>query len=351
MMNDNKPFLAEATPTELSDFIKRSGESAYRAGQVYLWITKKWVVDPDQMTNLSPAVKSLLKANFITEGVKLLKTSEAPDGSKKFLLELTDQQTIECATIPAEDGRLTFCLSSQVGCPVRCSFCASGADGLVRNLTAGEIIEEFLLLCRTFGKPPDNIVMMGIGEPLLNFDNLVIALETICNPEGIAVAQRRVTISTSGWTPGIRSLTEHGRQWNLAVSLHAGDDKTRAMLIPTKFRRDIRDILTACQAHRERTGRILTIEYVLLESINDSPEHARRLAKIALDARAKVNLIPYNKANGAFERPSRDVIKRFENILKTVHVPVTTRVEKGFDSNAACGQLRASNPIHEEPTK
>ena len=183
---------------------------------------------------------------------------------------------------------------------------------------------------------------MGIGEPMLNLDNLIAALERICDPERVALAARRVTISTSGWTPGIKQLALHGRQWNLAVSLHAPDDKTRALLIPTKFRRDIRDIIQACKLHREATTRLLTFEYVMLDSINDSTEQAAKLAKLAKEADAKVNLIPYNKANGAFTRPSKETIKRFENTLKSAGVKVTVRVEKGADSAAACGQLRAS---------
>jgi len=339
--DEAKPFLASATRQELRDFMTQAGEKAFRADQVYGWITQKWICDPADMTNLSASVKELLNEHFITRGCVIADVVEASDGSKKYLIDLHDGERIECASIPAEDGRLTFCLSSQVGCPVRCAFCVSGSDGLVRNLSAGEIIEEFLLLSRLNGKTPDNIVMMGIGEPLLNYDNLEKALDTICDPAGIGVAQRRITISTSGWTPGIRSLAQHGKQWNLAVSLHGPDDKTRALLIPDAFRRDIKDILQACKLHRDATGRLLTFEYVLLAGINDSPEQARRFARLAGDAKAKVNLIPYNKGNGAFERPSREAVKRFENTLKTIHIPVTVRVEKGFDANAACGQLRA----------
>lgn len=342
MKIERKPFLAAATKEDLYDFISAIGESKFRADQIYGWITKKWVCDPDGMTNLSAKVKDALKEHFITNGAVLKEQIESSDGSKKYLIDLYDGESIECATIPAEDGRLTFCLSSQVGCPVRCAFCVSGGNGLVRNLEAGEIIEEFLLLARLNKTSPDNIVMMGVGEPLLNYNNLEKALDTICDPDGIGVAQRRITISTSGWSPGIRSLAAHGKQWNLAVSLHAPDDKTRALLIPDPFRRDIKDILTACRQHREATGRLLTIEYVLLAGINDSQEQAQRFARLAGDAKAKVNLIPYNKGRGAFERPSREAIKRFENALKTIHIPVTTRVEKGSDASAACGQLRAS---------
>ena len=342
-MNDPKPFLASASKQEIAAALKAAGQPGYRADQVYDWIVKKWIVDPALMTNLSAAAKEALSAAFLCPSVVIEAEYPADDGSAKYLLRLHDGETIECARIPAEDGRMTFCLSSQVGCPVSCVFCSSGESGLTRNLAAGEIIEQYFLLCRKLGQAPDNVVMMGIGEPLLNFDNLVAALNVITNPDGVALAQRRVTISTSGWTPGIKALTELRKQWNLALSLHAPDDRTRAMLIPTKFRRDIREILAACREHREVTGRLLTIEYVLLAGINDSPETGRKFARLAADANAKVNLIPYNKARGAFERPSRETVKRFENALKTLHVPVTVRVEKGASATAACGQLRATS--------
>ena len=341
--NDAKPFLAVATKEDIAAALKAAGQPAYRANQVYDWVVRKRIVDPALMTNLSAAAKDALSQAFRCASVAIEAEYPADDGSAKYLLRLHDGETVECARIPAEDGRMTFCLSSQVGCPVSCVFCSSGADGLTRNLSAGEIVEQYFLLCRKLGQAPDNVVMMGIGEPLLNFDNLVAALNVITDPDGVALAQRRVTISTSGWTPGIKALTELRRQWNLALSLHAPDDKTRALLIPTKFRRDIREILAACQAHREATGRLLTIEYVLLAGINDSPEMARKFARLAADADAKVNLIPYNKARGAFERPSREAVKNFENALKTLHVPVTVRVEKGASATAACGQLRASS--------
>ena len=341
--NEAKPFLAAASKQEIAAALKAAGQPGYRADQVYDWIVKKWIVDPALMTNLSASAKEALSAAFLCPSVSIEAEYPADDGSAKYLLRLHDGEAVECARIPAEDGRMTFCLSSQVGCPVSCVFCSSGESGLTRNLAAGEIIEQYFLLCRKLGQAPDNVVMMGIGEPLLNFDNLVAALNVITNPDGVALAQRRVTISTSGWTPGIKALTALRKQWNLALSLHAPDDKTRAMLIPTKFRRDIREILAACQEHREATGRLLTIEYVLLAGINDSPEMGRKFARLAADAGAKVNLIPYNKARGAFERPSREAVKRFENALKTLHVPVTVRVEKGASATAACGQLRANS--------
>ena len=337
-----RPFLAGIAPAQAAEFIAAAGESAYRAKQLYDWVARKWVTDPALMSNLPASLKEKVRASFLCSALKIEQDDASADGSRKLLLSLFDGETVECALIPAQDGRMTFCLSTQVGCPVGCAFCASGSAGFVRNLHAGEIIEEYLLCCRLIGRAPDNVVIMGVGEPLLNYSNLIEALETICNPEGIGLAARRVTISTSGWTPGIRNLAEHGRQWNLAVSLHAPDDKVRALLIPGKYRRDIRDIIAACKLHRQATGRLLTFEYVMLAGINDFPEQAVRLAKLAAEADAKVNLIPYNKANGAFERPSKEVVKKFENNLKAARIPVTVRVEKGFDSSAACGQLRSS---------
>lgn len=341
-MIDRKAFLASATTEMIRDFVKNAGESAFRAKQIMEWIRRRRVVDPRKMTNLSNALRGALSEAFLCDSLHVSEKSPASDGSCKYLLELHDGEFVECATIPAEDGRITFCLSTQVGCPVRCAFCTSGEGGLVRNLAAGEIIEEFFLLTGEIGGMPDNVVIMGVGEPMLNVQNLIEALDIICDPDGVGLAQRRVTISTSGWTPGMRTLIEHGKQWNLALSLHASDDKTRALLIPDKFRKPVKEILEVCAKHREVTGRLLTLEYVLLAGINDSVRQGMALAELALNARAKVNLIPYNKARGAFERPSREAVKAFENTLKTRHVPVTVRVEKGSDSQAACGQLRAS---------
>ncbi len=345
MSNDRphgKEFLATASLDRLKEFIEASGESAYRAGQIFSWVAKKWAVDPATMSSLPAKLKDSLREGFLCDTVKQEAEEVSSEGSRKLLLKLRDGESVECAIIPSP-GRSTFCLSTQVGCPVGCAFCASGASGLVRNLQAGEIVEQFLLATRLCGELPDNVVIMGVGEPLLNYENLITALEKICDPDGIALAARRVTISTSGWTQGIKNLAKLGRQWNLAVSLHAPDDDTRAFLIPDKFRRPISEIVDACALHREATGRMLTFEYVLLYDINDSTEQAAKLAKIAKLAKAKVNLIPYNKASGPFSRPSGETIKRFENTLKSAGVVVTTRVEKGSGASAACGQLRSSS--------
>ena len=340
--SEKKKHLAAAGPDDLDAFIRDMGEKPFRARQIREWITRRKTVSPDSMTNLPAALRQALAERFLCESVTIRETVGSPDGSGKYLLQLADGETVECASIPAEDGRITFCLSSQVGCPVGCVFCASGEHGLVRNLSAGEIVEEFFLLCRTAGRMPDNIVMMGVGEPLLNMTNLLQALDIITDPDGVGLAQRRVTVSTSGWTPGIFQLAEHGRQWNLAVSLHAPDDELRARLIPDPFRKTIREILQACKAHRDATGRIPTFEYVLLAGVNDSPKHARALAEIVLLARAKVNLIPYNHVdeNGYTTTDYRTAMSLY-NKLMSRNVRCTLRQKHGDDIDAACGQLRS----------
>jgi 23S rRNA (adenine2503-C2)-methyltransferase len=295
------------------------------------------------MKNIPAKLRDELKSSFICASSGMEEVCESPDGTKKLLIKLSDGELIEAVIIPSPD-RITFCLSAQVGCPVQCRFCASGMDGLVRNMKAGEIIEQFYHACSVNGDLPDNIVFMGIGEGLLNFDNLLESLNILSAPEKIGMAARRITVSSSGWVPGIKKLAEQERQFNLAVSLHAPDDKLRAQLIPDKFRCPINDIVEACIYYRKKTNRMTTFEYTLLKGINDRPEHAEALAKLALKCRSKVNLIPFNGTSSGkikYERPSKETVKSFEGILKSRKVSVTVRVEKGSSDNAACGQLRA----------
>ena len=330
------------SPDELSTFVKQAGQPAFRAKQTADWIFKKRIVDPSLMKNLPLPLREKLQAEFICQSLHTVDQISAEDETTKLLLELHDGEKIEAVVIPSQERR-TFCLSTQVGCPVQCRFCASGADGLVRNLTAGEIVEQFLACCKRIDRLPDNIVFMGIGEGLLNFDNLTKALDIITGPEGFDMAARRITVSTSGWVPGIRKLADIGRQWNLAVSLHAPDDTTRALLIPDKMRYPIAEILDACDYYREKTSRMVTFEYTLIDGINDTPEHAEHMANIAKKRRAKVNLIPYNQVTGEYRRPSDQAIHKFENILLNHRVQVTVRVEKGAKVSAACGQLRKTS--------
>ncbi len=335
-------FICAAAPEQLADFLKTQGQPAFRAKQILDWVYHKRVFDPAQMKNLPEPLRNALAEHFICNSTRVKDTLTADDGTVKLLLRLHDGETIEAVIIPSPD-RHTFCLSTQVGCPVQCHFCASGADGLVRNLTAGEIIEQFNCCCTRLGALPDNIVFMGIGEGLLNFDNLTRALDLICSPEGFGMAARRITVSTSGWVPGIRQLADLERQWTLAVSLHAPDDETRALLIPEKMRFPIEEILAACDYYREKSNRMVTFEYTMIHGVNDSREHAVKMAAIAARHHAKVNIIPYNQTSAQFKRPTDRAIKSFEEELLRRKIQVTVRVEKGAGVAAACGQLRRAH--------
>lgn len=336
-----KSFLSGVTEAELKEFLEREGEASYRASQIFNWIYHKCVINPDEMKNIPKNLREKIKENFICNSSSVEAKESASDGTEKLLIRLSDGEAVEAVIIPSPD-RVTFCLSTQVGCPVQCRFCASGRDGLIRNMTAGEISEEFFIACAQIQRLPDNLVFMGIGEGLMNFAHLSRALEIISSQEYVGLSGRRITVSTSGWPQGIRKLADLERPFNLAVSLHAANDQTRARLIPDKFRRPIKDIIDACMYFKEKTGRIFTFEYTLIKGINDSMEDAIKLAEIARNCGAKVNLIPYNDVGISFyARPSKETLLNFENTLKQRGAKVTLRIEKGSSVKAACGQLRA----------
>lgn len=337
-----KPFLNILSIAGFKSWLEENSFPTYRAEQIFKWIYSQWISDPLEMKNIPVDLRKLLVEHFRCSTIKLLETCDSGDGTIKLLLGLDDGETVESVIIPATE-RITFCLSSQVGCAVQCKFCASGANGLVRNMNAGEIIEQLLLCCQVAGKRPDNLVFMGVGEPMMNIDQLILALTCISDPQLFAMAQRRITISTSGWVKGIIKLAETGKQYNLAVSIHAPDDDTRARLIPGKNRCSIDEIMQACIFYREKTGRMVTLEYTLIDNINTSAKQAEKLAGLANKLRAKVNLIPFNKINNVdFDTPDDNKISNFKRILEQHRTPVTLRLKKGDSVNAACGQLRAS---------
>ena len=318
------------------------GFPKYKYSQLFDWIYKKRIFDPDKMTNISGEFRNVLKQKTIIDYPAIVEEKTTSDNTTKFLFKLHDGNFVEAVIIDSVK-RKTFCLSSQVGCPIQCRFCASGMYGLKRNLDPGEIVGQFLLLANFLKKTPDNVVFMGIGEPLLNFKNLTDSLNIICSSEYINFSQRRITISTSGIPEFIRKLAGLKKQYNLAISLHAADDITRAKLIPDKARFPIKDIIEAALEYFHKTGRLITIEYTFIEGINDSFLQAQQLAKIAKTLRAKVNLIPYNVIKGGvFSRPKDRICISFAEKLKELGVPVTFRLEKGSNIDAACGQLRAN---------
>lgn len=333
-------LLKDLTLEDLVAWLKEKGEPKFRAAQIREWLFQRQAVSFDDMTNLSKGLRAALAAEFLPFSLKLVTARQSVDGTRKFLFELADGNTIESVLIPAP-RRNTVCVSTQVGCPVRCVFCASGQGGFVRDLTPSEIADQVIYACRELGERVNNIVVMGMGEPLLNLDNLVPALEMICDPERLGFGARHITVSTSGIVPGIRRLAESGRQWNLALSLHAVTDQARARLIPDTHRYPLAEILQACRDYREKAGRMVTLEYALIRGMNDSPDDMQRLASIAKDLRAKVNLIPCNSTGaGKLRAPDRAGVRRIADDLQRAGVQVSVRREMGADISAACGQLR-----------
>ena len=322
--------------------LKAMNQPAFRAKQIIEWIYKKNASSWDDMTNLSKDLRSACAEKWIFNSVQVAESLKSSDGTEKLLLKLHDGEHIEMVIIPAEE-RITFCLSTQVGCPVGCLFCASGKNGLVRNLAMHEIIGEFQAGCAVIGGIPDNIVFMGIGEGLLNFENLMAAVDRLTNEKYFGMGVRRITVSTSGFVPGMLKLAEMKKELNLAISLHAPDDEIRSRIIPDKLRYPVAEIMEAADVFREKCNRMPTLEYTLLNGINDSGACAESLADIAREHHTKVNLIPYNDTGSVFKRPSAAVINNFERILRNHNIAVTVRRERGSDKAGACGQLRAEH--------
>ncbi|MCQ2378873.1 MAG: 23S rRNA (adenine(2503)-C(2))-methyltransferase RlmN [Victivallaceae bacterium] len=339
-----KDFLADASVEKLQAWCAGNGLPAFRARQIVGWLREKLVFEPEKMGNLPVSLRRELADFFHAPASRVAEKVAASDGTVKLRILLADGESVETVLIPTPD-RLTFCLSTQVGCPVGCRFCASGEFGLTRNLRCGEILEEFLLSAREAGRKPDNVVFMGIGEGLLNFDEFARALEILSAPapDGFGFAPRRITVSTSGFVPGMLRFAGLKKEYNLAVSLHAVDDATRAVLIPDPLRYPVKEILAAADSYRDASGRQYTIEYTLVAGVNDSPEAARALGKMASEHHAKINLIPLNRARGDFRRPDRRTIESFEKEVAATGARVTRRAERGLKRGAACGQLRSES--------
>ncbi len=343
--------LLELSNEEWREWLVERGVPKFRAGQVMRWIFEGRAVTFGQMTDLPLELRSRLDEEccILTSRVKTRR--EADDGTEKLLLELCDGELVECVLLRNARGHRSICISTQVGCAMGCTFCASGLDGLVRNLTAGEIIEQMLHLQRLL--PDDerlsHIVVMGMGEPMANLDNLLTALDraTITDgpdSQGLGIGARRVTISTVGLPAGVRRLAQRNRQYHLAISLHAADDETRNRLVPANLKAGIDEVLAAADDYFEMTGRRVTYEYVLLDKINDRPEDARRLVELLQNRNALVNLIPFNPVDGLeYRMPSKATVDEFSRILHEGRINVVIRYRRGEKIDAACGQLRRSS--------
>ena len=370
--------IKSQTRDELEARFKAWGQPVYRVGQLLGWLYAHRVTDWEAMTNLPKALREQLRQTFTLQTLELVSTQGAPDETQKFLWRLSDHSLIESVLIPANPAlygeasdRHTLCVSTQVGCAYGCKFCASGLEGLKRNLRAEEIVEQVLAVERwnalegaksqnqrpkvteaehpegwtpNVGSPArllNNLVVMGMGEPLANYDPLLRALKILNAPWGGAIGARKITVSTSGLAPQIRKLAEEPLQFRLAISLHGATDEIRDKIMPVNRKYPLRELVAACEYYQQKKGRMITLEYILIAGVNDRPHQTRPLAELALRLRAKVNLIPYNQVEGlSWERPSDQAQEDFLAALERQKVIATLRREKGHDIDAACGQLR-----------
>jgi len=327
---------------ELETLLEAMGQPRYRGRQLFQWVQARRATTSEAMTSLSRPLRSLLAGHVRVDRPGLVRLQRATDGTRKYLFRLADGEEIESVLIP-DDGRLTACISTQVGCPLACRFCLTGLMGMRRNLTAGEIVGQVLTLQDALDREEriSNLVLMGMGEPLLNFPNVEKALRILCDELGANFSPRRITLSTAGHVPGIQRLAASNLNVNLAVSLSATTDAVRDQIMPINKRWPIAALLEACREYPLPNRRRLTFEYVMLDGVNDSPEDARRLAKLLRGIRCKVNLIPFNATPDLPDRPSpRERVEAFQKTLHDAGLTATVRESRGRDISAACGMLR-----------
>ncbi|MBI5327530.1 MAG: 23S rRNA (adenine(2503)-C(2))-methyltransferase RlmN [Deltaproteobacteria bacterium] len=326
---------------DIEQWLASVGEKPYRALQIFVWLFNRRASSFDNMTDLSQALRQRLKENFYMGQPKILTREKSKDGAEKLLLELEDENYIECVLIPEED-RLTLCISSQVGCPLDCGFCMTGKGGFVRNLKLHEMVDQVFAAQDILSgeQKITNLVLMGMGEPFLNYDEVLKFLNIATHQKGLAFAPRRITVSTSGIIPIIEKLGRETKV-NLAVSLNATTDEIRNQLMPINKKYPLKALLTACIKYPAARNRRITFEYILMQGINDSIEDAKRLAALLKDIKCKINLIPFNPfPDTDFKRPSDKVISTFHKILLDNNYVAIIRTSKGQDISAACGQLR-----------
>ncbi|MGJ3251773.1 MAG: 23S rRNA (adenine(2503)-C(2))-methyltransferase RlmN [Elainellaceae cyanobacterium] len=335
----DKPLLG-ASQAELTEWVTAQGQPAYRGKQIHQWIYQQSVRSLDDVTVLPKQWRADI-ADIPIGRSQLHYRSVAPDKTVKYLLRLEDRQIIETVGIPTSK-RLTVCVSSQVGCPMACDFCATGKGGFTRNLQRHEIVDQVLTVQEDFQRRVSNVVFMGMGEPLLNVDHVIAAVRSL--NEDVGIGQRSLTVSTVGIPGRIRRLAQHQLQATLAVSLHASNQQLREQLIPSAHHYPLDDLLAECREYVQLTGRRVTFEYILLAGLNDCPEHADELAHHLRGFQSHVNLIPYNPIQEVdFQRPNPQRIQAFVDRLEAHKIAVSVRQTRGLAADAACGQLRASN--------
>ncbi|MEQ8155824.1 MAG: 23S rRNA (adenine(2503)-C(2))-methyltransferase RlmN [Clostridiaceae bacterium] len=333
--------LLDLNLDELKDELVSIGESAFRAKQIFSWIYKG-VFDFNGMKNIPKSLSSKLQEHFFVGVPEVLEEFVSGDGTRKLLVSLQDGNLIECVIMKYLHGN-TICISTQVGCRMGCKFCASTLGGVVRNITPGEMIGQILLAQKIMGERISNVVLMGSGEPLDNFDNVMKFLELVNAEYGLNIGQRHITLSTCGIVPKIYELADKNLSITLAISLHAFSDEKRREIMPIANKYSIKEILDACDYYIKKTNRRVTFEYSLVKGINDSKEDSRSLARLLKGILCHVNLIPVNEIKEKeYKKSSKEDVRNFEEILKSYGIEATVRKEMGSDINAACGQLRRS---------
>ncbi len=356
--------IKSQTLEELQTQFKAWDQPAYRVPQLLEWLYTHRVERWEAMSNLPKSLRDTLRGQFTLRSLELVRKQGAADTTQKFLWRLGDHALIESVLIPANPAlygepsdRHTLCVSTQVGCAYGCRFCASGLEGWKRNLAVEEIVDQVLAIerwhaPRTQPEPGaiprpagnrliSNLVIMGMGEPLANYDNLLKALHILNAPWGGGIGARKITISTSGLAPQIRRLADETSQYRLAISLHGATDAVRGRIMPVNRKYPLRELTAACEYYQQKKGRMITFEYILISGVNDGPDQVKPLAGLARRLNAKVNLIPYNRVEGLdWEKPPEAAQEKFLEGLQAEHISVTLRREKGHDIDAACGQLR-----------
>ena len=328
---------------ELTSFLVSIGEKPFRAKQLYEWMHQKLASSYDEMTNLSKALKEKLQNTAVLTSLTVVEEKISKiDGTRKYLFGLSDGNVIESVLMKYKHGN-SVCISSQVGCRMGCRFCASTLDGLERNLASSEMLDQIYKIQKLTGERVSNVVVMGSGEPMDNYDNLVRFIHLLTDENGLNISQRNITVSTCGIVPGILKLADEKLQITLALSLHAPNDEVRKSLMPIARRYSLNEVLEACQTYFEKTGRRITFEYSLVSGVNDNGKEAAALAALLKDQHGHVNLIPVNPIKERdYVQSDRKAIEAFKNLLEKSGINVTIRREMGRDINGACGQLRKS---------
>ncbi len=335
--------IKDYTIDELKEEMTKLGEKPFRATQIWEWIYKENVASFDEMTNLSIELRNKLKDNYEIGTYKIIRKLESKDGTKKFLFDILDGNAIETVLMDYKFGK-SICVSTQVGCKMGCKFCASTGIDFVRSLSSGEIVEQILAVQREEHVKVSNVVYMGIGEPLDNYDNVVKSLKILNDPKGLNIGARHISISTSGLVPKIKKLADEKLQCTLSISLHATTNEKRSEMMPVNKAYPIEELIDACKYYIEKTGRRISFEYALAKDNNDNLDDAKRLVKLLKGMVAHVNLIPINKIeNGKYIKSTNENILKFRDFLNENGIVATVRRELGSDIDAACGQLRRKN--------